>query len=363
LSATSSAPSLTNSIFDPTLAQKQPLATKFLTSAILKGRLAHAYLFSGRSPEANLELTVQLAAYLNCTEKQPIHPDQKHLVEAQLSCALRHGGKELASVLPLFCQNCRWILTDTHPQALIKLDSEGSKSGRIAVEKTRLLMDELGKESQFLRVIYVPDAHQEVLHRPAANAILKTIEDPRSAVVFMLFAVRAEEVLPTIVSRCQVIPTKSENADTVTFSLTAPSASPTSKPVFKKWQSVMKPEESQENQEGQENIIALKSIVSKIADLHKRQAAVTFLEITKELQALGANDVPHEWLLDALIEEETGRLSFRAISNFKVSKYLEKLIKLEEETKLQIEHYVSPKAAIESFCLSWYQLKNEFGYW
>jgi DNA polymerase III delta prime subunit len=355
LSATSSAPSLTNSIFDPTLAQKQPLATKFLTSAILKGRLAHAYLFSGRSPAANLELTVQLAAYLNCTEKQPISVVQEELVEAQLSCALRHGGKELASVLPLFCQNCRWILTDTHPQALIKLDSEGSKSGKIAVEKTRLLTDELGKESQFIRVIYVPDAHQEVLHRPAANAILKTVEDPRSAVVFMLFAVRSEEVLPTIVSRCQVIPTRSENADTVAFSLTAPSA--TAKPSSKKWQSAMKSEEEQEN------VIALKSIASKLADLHKRQAAVTFLEITRELQQLGANDAPYEWMLDALIEEETGRLSFRAISNFKVSKYLEKLIKLEEETKLQIEHYVSPKAAIESFCLSWYQLKNEFGYW
>jgi DNA polymerase III delta prime subunit len=359
LSATSSAPSLTNSIFDPILAQKQPLATKFLTSAILKRRLAHAYLFSGRSPAANLELTVQLAAYLNCTEKRPISVDQEELVEEQLSCALRHGGKELASVLSLFCQNCRWILTDTHPQALIRLDSEGSKSGKIAVEKTRLLTDELGKESQFIRVIYVPDAHQEVLHRPAANAILKTIEDPRSAVVFMLFAVRSEEVLPTIVSRCQVIPTRSENADTVAFSLTAPSASPNSsaKPSGKKWQSVM------QSQDDQENIIAIKSIASKLADLHKRQAAVTFLEITKELQTLGANDASYEWMLDALIEEETGRLSFRAISNFKVSKYLEKLIKLEEETKLQIEHYVSPKAAIESFCLSWYQLKNEFGYW
>ena len=361
MSATSSPPSLTNSIFDPTLAQKQPLATKFLTSAILKGRLAHAYLFSGRSPVANLELTVQLAAYLNCTAKTPIALDQAELVEEQLSCALRHGGKELASVMPLFCQNCRWILTDTHPQALIKLDSEGSKSGRIAVEKTRLLTDELGKESQFIRVIYVPDAHQEVLHRPAANAILKTIEDPRSAVVFMLFAARAEEVLPTIVSRCQVIPTRSENSDTVTFSLSAPAAGPnslkSSEHSIKKWQSAMNSEADQEN------VVALKGIIFKIADLHKRQAAVAFLEISKELQQLGANDAPYEWLLDALIEEETSRLSFRAIRNFKVSKYLDKLIKLEEETKLQIQHYVSPKAAIESFCLSWCQLKIEFGYW
>lgn len=354
----SAALSLTNSVFDPILAHKQPLATKFLTSAILKGRLAHAYLFSGRSPAANLELTVQLAAYLNCTEKEPISVNQEELAEAQLSCALRHPGKELATALPLFCQNCRWILTDTHPQALIKLDSEGSKSGKIAVEKTRLLTDELAKESQFVRVIYVPDAHQEVLHRPAANAILKTIEDPRSAVVFMLFAVRAEEVLPTIVSRCQVIPTKSENADTVAFSLSAPASGANSaKPAVKKWQSAMKSEEEQEN------VVALKSIAGKLADLHKRHAAVTFLEITKELQSLGANDAPYEWMLDALIEEETTRLSFRAISNFKVSKYLEKLIKLEEETKLQIDHYVTPKAAIESFCLSWYQLKNEFGYW
>ena len=46
----------------------------------------------------------------------------------------------------VFCQNCRWILEQKHPQAWIMLSSDDTKSGKIPVEKARKLCDELAKE-------------------------------------------------------------------------------------------------------------------------------------------------------------------------------------------------------------------------
>ena len=170
--------------FDPVLASRQALPTAFLSAAVLKGRLAHAYLFSGRASHDADQLATELAAYLNCTRRDRLTTPQDGFSKEQLSCQMYFAGKYLDKVAPLFCQNCRWINERKHPQALVKLDSEGSKSGRISVEKARLLTGELAKESSFTRVIVIEDANQEIFHRPAANAILKTMESPRTAFTF-----------------------------------------------------------------------------------------------------------------------------------------------------------------------------------
>src|SRR5262249_46335007 len=111
------------------------------------------------------------------------------------------------SVLSTFCQNCRWIIKNEHPQAIISLSAEAtSKSGKIPVEKARSIGEELTKTSPYIRVVVIADADQDSFHRPAANALLKTIEEPRTASIFLLFADAVELVLPTVVSRTQVIP-------------------------------------------------------------------------------------------------------------------------------------------------------------
>ena len=80
-----------------------------------------------------------------------------------------------------------------------------SKSGKISVEQARDLIDEISKTSAYKRIIVVEDAGQEALHRPAANALLRTIEEPRSDVVLIFFAQALSEVLATVTSRCQII--------------------------------------------------------------------------------------------------------------------------------------------------------------
>ncbi len=134
------------------------------------------------------------AAYLNCTNLAANNDRACHL----------SGIPEKDQ-----CVNCKWINEEKHPQAWLILASDPGKSRKIPVEKARLLSDELSKHSEFFRVVIVEDASQEAFHRPSANALLKTIEDPGARCLFFLFANREDDVLPTVVSRCQVIPMQS----------------------------------------------------------------------------------------------------------------------------------------------------------
>lgn len=341
---------IATNFFDPGLAQRQALPTSFLSAAVLKGRLAHAYLFTGRATEDAEQISVELAAFLNCTRREPLSTPATEFGPNQLSCALHFAGKEVEKVFPQYCQNCRWILERKHPQALVKLDSEGSKSGRISVDKARLLTGELAKESGYTRVVVIDDANQEIFHRPAANAILKTMESPRTACVFCLFAVRDEEVLPTVVSRCQVVPLVSTENHVASLGQMGVKSLLNSVP------------QDPQNEEQNKTYDELRNLSGTLAHVTKTSGALIFLEASKKLQDLISECEP-AWMIDALVDDEINRRGRAAVKDPRISKYLFSLTALAEDAKLQIAQYVSPKASLESFCLSWWQLKNTAQLW
>jgi DNA polymerase III delta prime subunit len=339
-----------NNLFDPGLINRQAFATSFMSSAVLNGRLAHAYLFTGRAHEDSDQLATELAAFLNCTRREALQTPVSQFSQDQLSCRLYFSGKEIEKVFPQYCQNCRWILDRKHPQALVKLDSEGSKSNRISVDKARLLTGELSMESAYTRVIVIDDANQEVFHRPAANAILKTMESPRTPCVFCLFAVREEEVLPTVVSRCQVVPLKSTENHVTSFGRAEAKSLLNSMPT------------DSEN-EGLAKIHAdMKELSESLKHVSRSNGALVFIDASKKLQDL-ISDCDPAWMIDVLVEDEINRRGRVAINDPKISKYLFSLANLAEDTNLQITQYVATKSALESFCLSWWQLKNVFQLW
>ena len=180
-------------VFDPGLAERQPTATALLSAAVERDRLAHAYLLTGGNTDDKLLIARQVACYLNCKSTER---------DTRGSCQ-RQSGQTAG-----YCQNCRWILEDKHPQAWLSLGgaSERSASGKISVERARELADELSKTSTSARVVVIEDASQDIFHRPAANALLKTIEEPRGTCIFFLFSRSEDHVLTTIVSRCQILP-------------------------------------------------------------------------------------------------------------------------------------------------------------
>ncbi len=327
-----------SNIFDIELAQRHPFATSMVTAAINSQRLSHAYLLSGMGASSQVDRT-----------KAP--PDKwsfARLVAAYLNCSNLAANNDRACHLSGIpekdqCVNCKWINAEKHPQAWLTLTSEGSKSGKIAVEKARLLSDELSKHSEFFRVVVVEDASQEAFHRPSANALLKTIEDPGSRCLFFLFAPREDDVLPTVVSRCQVIPMQS------------PPAKPTAlvSAILKTGPAEVAPENLE--------LETFTDEVNKIFKARDSHLNLYALDLSRQIQIAIEETEKPAVVLDLATNLEISRIGERASLDSAAAGYLADLLSLSEDVKLQLVHYVSSKAAIETFVLSWWRLRRAAG--
>lgn len=151
----------------------QPRVQSFLASAVAGG-VAHAYLFTGAPGSGMQEAAQALAQCLVCPS----------------------GGD--AS-----CDECRRVVHRTHADVRF-LEPTGVSGYR--VEQIRELIDDsICAPIRAACKVYVLD-RADTLRDSSANALLKTIEEPPSNAVFILIAPSAEAVLPTIASRCQIVP-------------------------------------------------------------------------------------------------------------------------------------------------------------
>ncbi len=155
------------------------LITKTFFRLCDKSGLAPAYLLSGPDSKPKHKIAQELCLYLNClSESKPC----------------------------LTCLNCKWILSATHPNTPLYLKpQEESKKPVIKVEDCEILQAQLAKTDNCFRVVIIEDAGSSCFKADTANKLLKTIEEPPSNTVFILFARDRELVLNTIVSRAQEI--------------------------------------------------------------------------------------------------------------------------------------------------------------
>jgi len=157
--------------FEEILGQDQALT--LLREAQKRGRLPHAYLFVG--PEGVGKETTAKAFF------------NRLVCEKGTACG--------------HCPSCRKFIKTLHPD--VEIVEPLGKS--IRIEQIRTLEGKLyfrPLESS-LRLILIPKA--ELLTREAANALLKSLEEPPPYNLFVLLAVTTEALLPTIVSRCRVV--------------------------------------------------------------------------------------------------------------------------------------------------------------
>ena len=324
-------------VFESKLAQRQTLACNILTTAAANSRLAHAYLFVGRALSDKLQVAKFLAAYLNCS-----HADKVSRGSCLASGTAQSG----------WCQNCRWLDKDEHPQAWLPLTGEGLKSGRIAVEKSRILAAELIKTSTYTRCVVIPEAKEEIFHRPAANALLKTIEEPGPNLIFFLFATNQAEVLPTIVSRCQVVPFKQVGRDQQK-DLTAQLIDDMT-------------EGNAEDLKKQELIRQLKTSITKLHN-QKHGHLCDWLDFANQLKELSgvstksSERIDPKLVIDLVVEGEIEALQDRKSDNPQVASYLQEILKLSETSKSQFDHFVSGKASLESFAIAVNSLRDKAG--
>jgi DNA polymerase-3 subunit delta' len=152
-----------------------------LRGVIANQRIASAYLFTGSEGIGKATTALAFALMLNCEDP----------------------GDDDACTR---CESCRKIVDGNHPDVLL---IEPEKEGRaIKIGQIREIERQLGFSpvSANYRVMIIDPA--ERMTDEAANAFLKTLEEPPPRNVFILTARDPGDLLPTIVSRCQQVPFK-----------------------------------------------------------------------------------------------------------------------------------------------------------
>ncbi|MCS7179396.1 MAG: DNA polymerase III subunit delta' [Anaerolineae bacterium] len=152
-------------------------AVHLLRHALEAGELSHAYLFTGPPGVGKGTLARALASALLCQG------------------AARPCGA---------CRACRLVAGGNHPD-LFWVQPE-SDPGTLKVEQIRELQRHLSRTPAMgSHRVAILDRFDQATPS-AANALLKTLEEPPEFVVLILLAPDTDSLLPTIVSRCQVIP-------------------------------------------------------------------------------------------------------------------------------------------------------------
>lgn len=153
-------------------------ALELLAQGIRGGRPSHAYLFTGPAQVGKTTVAKAVAQALVCE---------------------RSAGSDGAPCGA--CQTCRRVAENRYPD----IQFVTAAKSVIQIDQVRALQTDAAISSLEGRykVFIIGEIERATL--PAANALLKTLEEPPSQVVLLLTSNRRDLVLPTILSRCQIV--------------------------------------------------------------------------------------------------------------------------------------------------------------
>ena len=174
------------------LSNKYPFLTKYFEQ-VLKGEkhpIPQSILFYGNDLASQYILAKEIARFLNCKEGKTDECE---------------------------CLNCKWIRENSHPEVVTisRVDSKPADDDSktvISVKQAAMIKERLVNDSEYHRVFIFCDRDDEGnilgLNRQnfqdgAANALLKTIEEPQPGITFIFLTRSTDDVLSTIVSRSQ----------------------------------------------------------------------------------------------------------------------------------------------------------------
>lgn len=168
---------------------------QLLSAAIKNGRIGHAYLITGPQQIGKTTLARTFAQALNCEE--PI--------------VNRPCGQ---------CRSCRLIAEDRHPDVHLLLpEVSGRGKPVVKVDQIRALQRQLQLSTLEGRYRIAILKQFDAANQSAANAFLKTLEEPPRRVILLLTAADADSLLPTISSRCRTINLRPLGSETIEHSL------------------------------------------------------------------------------------------------------------------------------------------------
>lgn len=156
-------------------------AVEMLAQGLANDRLGHAYLITGPDQVGKTTLARTFAQALNCTAP-----------EAERPCG--------------HCRPCKLIAADRHPDVKVVLpETSGRGKLTLKIEAIRQLQQDLNLSAYEARYKVAILKRFDAATIGAANAFLKTLEEPPGQVVLLLTATDADMLLPTIASRCRTL--------------------------------------------------------------------------------------------------------------------------------------------------------------
>lgn len=155
---------------------KQPGIQRLFLHIMEQNRLQHAYLFEGKTGTGKKETALWVSQGIFC---------------------LNPNGSEPC----LICNNCQRIATHQHPD-IVEVAPDGLS---IKISQVRELKENFSKSGMESRkkIVIVEDI--EKMTNQAANSLLKFLEEPDGEFTMFLLTTAKHRLLPTILSRCQLI--------------------------------------------------------------------------------------------------------------------------------------------------------------
>ena len=150
-----------------------------LARAVARDTLPPALLLAGPAGVGKKRVAAALATAINCTAPRSEDPLERDACGA--------------------CPPCRRIARGIHPDVVVVAPGD---SGSIKIEAVRTVIDQANYRpfEARRRVVIIDEA--DALVEQAQHALLKTLEEPPSASIFLLVSSRPDALLPTVRSRC-----------------------------------------------------------------------------------------------------------------------------------------------------------------
>ena len=199
-----------------------------LLRSVKEERVSHAQLFAGPEGCGSLALALAYAQYVSCENKKPddscgtckscmkyekmIHPDL-HFVFPVIK---RKSSEEAVSDNYIeewraFVKRSPYFTLNSWLDSIEVGNAQGMIFASEASEIIKKLSLKTFESDVRIMIIWLP----EKMHQATANKLLKMIEEPPEKTLFLLVSEEPDKILPTIISRCQLIKIPSFRIDEI----------------------------------------------------------------------------------------------------------------------------------------------------
>lgn len=308
----------------------------YLKSLLASGRIAHSYIFTGPKGVGKKTISNIFAKALVCYEQK------------QEPCGI--------------CQSCRQFESGNHPD-IYRVVSDGKSIGINLIRDMR--SDIKVNPFQGDRKIYIID-RANTMTVEAQNALLKTLEEPPEYAVIILIAENTSSLLPTVLSRCQLIKIPRLSANHITSIVEKKTGiSQKEALVFAKLSEGL-PGKALELAGSDE----YRQLREDVLDLIENLASANFLEAMGYTRFFEERrdrvddtlDLLQLWLRDMLVYRENGdatliinmdRIStIKSLSKNFTTKRIRDMIEKVEETKKKLRAHANFQMTIENMLVS-----------